>query len=58
MEKWRGRIRDQRYEEVGSSYKDANKDSMMFLEVPSMLSSKFSIVTVSLLSSPEQTKGK
>lgn len=57
MEKWRGRIREQRYEEMGSSYKDANKD-MIFSEVPSMLSSKSSIVTVSQLSSPEQAKEK
>lgn len=57
MEKWRGRIKEQRYEEMGSSYKDANKD-MIFSEVPSMLSSKSSIVTVSQLSSPEQAKEK
>lgn len=58
MMKWKGRIKEQRYEKMGSSYKDASKDNVTFSEVPSMLSCKFSIVTVTLLSSPEQTKGK
>lgn len=58
MMKWKGRIREQRYEKMGSSYKDAGKDNMTFSEFPSMRSCRFSIATVTLLSSPEQTKGK